>query len=962
MDSSGGTMNVLDGYSPAKVFETRLMEVRQQEKQSLSPERAQMLFDVFDQVLPQLGIFKKVLAMVRDELFEAVYSDQYTSSNETHTSYSTATNVVTDKKQEDQRYIQRIPFFTLVQRVYAERNEEAATLREEIDVLMKRLSDKTQQHEDAMSVISSQKAKIAELKDEITDALQKIEDGEVEMERLQLEIDELQEDTDRERENLEFQRRKLQERVAALEKETEFLTQYKKGYDALQDAFNLKIEEDKYTSRKSKRSVFANKKNHLLTNFESAKKIETQLLEVQNQTIEEFESFMEAHKAELQHKVFRDTNEGSLMESDYDEEEMELERLDTELTTAQDHFQQTITSLNTELDMIRQHKESIEQQMEHIERPRTNGKTPSRARSVAFKEPSIAGGSSLEGGYSYGEEKVSSATGKDSDISGVADNFDNIDLLSSEMDPFVPQESILSKYSVMIYTSTNHKKTWHELKDAKFCTSCGEKTVLCPHKVNGEKIVNLPHNCSHIKLSRPGVRIPVRRGDKSGLKPHPPPKLKLMASTLTESADLPASDPVDKRIRSRYSVLDKDKEEHIFHGDSVTPGLADSTPPSRAEKGHQEQQPQTTAFDHLWDDYKERTSLIRSIPKALDMKRTLSIMSQFYAHKLWTDEHALEGDQIVGVLSGFYDFLAERYILKDVMYLCAHDFITAIIEYSVVNKALQIFANILVGSLDATVFRYLLLISDLIDRVDWKYVEDFKAFATAIYPFLNEDDIDQLHLGFTSFGENKVSKALVCEYLMYVILKYREPRFQDIESKLLQRPGKELGLMSEKEFSEAVDAMSPLVNEKLRHRLFVEAEFQHSEGGKVAIMRLSHIASYILLQQVAPLLRQKIAEKVEDSRVLSGSAPAQNTTTEGVTSQKGAGLEDIMTAAKLRNLAKNIARRAQNHSMRRLEGNLRYDMTGMSDELETEQSTFLRLNSGRDIDGDRIEEEDALDE
>ena len=75
--------------------------------------------------------------------------------------------------------------------------------------------------------------------------------------------------------------------------------------------------------------------NHLLTNFESAKKIETQLLEVQNQTIEEFESFMEAHKAELQQKVFRDTNEGSLMESDYDEEEMELERLDTEVRGAE---------------------------------------------------------------------------------------------------------------------------------------------------------------------------------------------------------------------------------------------------------------------------------------------------------------------------------------------------------------------------------------------------------------------------------------------------------------------------------------------------------------------------------------------------------------------------------------------------------------------------------------------------
>ena len=45
------------------------MEVRQQEKQSLSVERAQMLFEVFDEVLPQLGIFKKVLTMVRDEIF-----------------------------------------------------------------------------------------------------------------------------------------------------------------------------------------------------------------------------------------------------------------------------------------------------------------------------------------------------------------------------------------------------------------------------------------------------------------------------------------------------------------------------------------------------------------------------------------------------------------------------------------------------------------------------------------------------------------------------------------------------------------------------------------------------------------------------------------------------------------------------------------------------------------------------
>ncbi|XP_022086611.1 uncharacterized protein LOC110977099 isoform X2 [Acanthaster planci] len=960
MELDGGKISVLDGYSPAKIFETRLLEVKQHEKQELSAERAQVLFEVFDEVLPQLGIFRNVLKMVRDEIFEAVYSDQYTSSKETRTPYNTATNVITDRKEEDRTFIQRIPYFTLVQRVYAERHEEADNLRDEIEILEKRLADKTQQHEETAAVVASQSTEIAELKDEIVQALQNVEDSEVEIEKLKLDLTELTEDTDRERRNLEFQKRKLQERVATLEKETEFLNQYKNGYDALQDAFNAKIEEDKYTSRKSRRSVLANKKNHLLTNFDAAKKLERQLLEVQNQTIEEFESFLEAHKSELQCKVLRDTAEGALLDREYDEEEMELERLDTQLSTAQDHFQQTITALNTELDMIRQHRDAIQQQMEQqqAEKTRSTGeaaKTPSRARSVAFKEPGDS--SSLEGGgYRYGEEKATSTSGKESALS-VTDNFVNVDLLSSEMDPFVPQESILSKYSVMIYTTTNQRKTWHELKDAKFCTSCGEKTVLCPHKVSGEKVIMLPHNCSHIKLSRPGVRIPMERTHKAGLQPHPPPTLKL-SSTLLESGELPAGDPAGKRIRSRYSVLEKDNEQHIFHGDSVTPGIADSAPPSASQMGKTQhsQDQQMSTFVPLWDDFKGRTSLTRSIPKPLDMKRTLSIIGQFYAHVLWQDEHALEDEPIVGVLNGFYNYMADRYILQDVMYLCAYDFISALTDYSALNKAVQIFAQVLVGNLDATVFRYLLVISDLIDRVDWQYVEDFKAFATAIYPFLNEDDIDQLHLGYTSFSENKVSKALVCEYLMYIILKYREPRFQDIESKLLQRPGKELGLMNEKEFSEAVDAMSPLANEKLRHRLFAEAQAHCSEGAKVAIMRLSHIASYLLLQQVAPLLRQKMAEKVEDSRILTSSNQGQATISEGPSGQKSDETDDIMTAAKLRNLAKNIDRRAQNRSMRRIEGNLRYDMTGMSDELET-QSSFMRMNSaGGDAEGDSLEE------
>ena len=58
-------------------------------------------------------------------------------------------------------------------------------LRDEIEVLKKHLSDKTEEHEQATAVIATQTAEIAELKDEITEALQNIEDRDVQIEKLE---------------------------------------------------------------------------------------------------------------------------------------------------------------------------------------------------------------------------------------------------------------------------------------------------------------------------------------------------------------------------------------------------------------------------------------------------------------------------------------------------------------------------------------------------------------------------------------------------------------------------------------------------------------------------------------------------------------------------------------------------------------------------------------------------------
>ena len=56
-----------------------------------------------------------------------------------------------------------------------------------------------------------------------------------------------------------------------------------------------------------------------------------------------------------------------------------------------------------------------------------------------------------------------------------------------------------------------------------------------------------------------------------------------------------------------------------------------------------------------------------------------------------------------------------------------------------------------------------------------------RCISISFHPLTNstgEDDLENLHMGFMSFCENKVSKIIVWEYMIYVIIKYREPRFQ----------------------------------------------------------------------------------------------------------------------------------------------------------------------------------------
>ena len=54
----------------------------------------------------------------------------------------------------------------------------------------------------------------------------------------------------------------------------------------------------------------------------------------------------------------------------------------------------------------------------------------------------------------------------------------------------------------------------------------------------------------------------------------------------------------------------------------------------------------------------------------------------------------------------------------------------------IVFQLIQLLSHVLAGNMDASCLRYVLMMADFMKDIDWKEVEDFRAFASAVYPFL----------------------------------------------------------------------------------------------------------------------------------------------------------------------------------------------------------------------------------
>lgn len=71
--------------------------------------RTKTCFEIFDELIPQLGVFQHIMKMIRDELCLAVFSKEMTSA------VSKAGGSSVEKKGAPV-YLSRVPYFTIAQK------------------------------------------------------------------------------------------------------------------------------------------------------------------------------------------------------------------------------------------------------------------------------------------------------------------------------------------------------------------------------------------------------------------------------------------------------------------------------------------------------------------------------------------------------------------------------------------------------------------------------------------------------------------------------------------------------------------------------------------------------------------------------------------------------------------------------------------------------------------------------
>ncbi|CAF3955399.1 unnamed protein product [Rotaria magnacalcarata] len=113
MTTTNSTSDVMDQLSPTLALDISMKEIDQTGRED---ERMVLVFNAFDQIIPQLGVFSPITAKLRNEFFDFIYSGQFTVEK---------IHNKTPKKRKRIACIERLAFKVLCHRLIDQHHEQS---------------------------------------------------------------------------------------------------------------------------------------------------------------------------------------------------------------------------------------------------------------------------------------------------------------------------------------------------------------------------------------------------------------------------------------------------------------------------------------------------------------------------------------------------------------------------------------------------------------------------------------------------------------------------------------------------------------------------------------------------------------------------------------------------------------------------------------------------------------------
>ncbi|CAF4801062.1 unnamed protein product [Rotaria socialis] len=463
MTTTNSTSDVMDQLSPTLALDISMKEIDQNGRED---ERMVLVFNAFDQIIPQLGVFSPITAKLRNEFFDFIYSGQFTVEK---------IHNKTPKKRKRIACVERLAFKVLCHRLIDQHHEQSNMFENKIADMETNLAGKNRDLNQAFEKVEQIENAKQKLIDELASLKRTLNEKDNEIQKLKEECDRIRYNSDQEINKTRLQVKEIIENQAATEALIDDLSKYKQGYDEMQEAFTDNSTRAPSAKRRAAQDdndndAYVDVKNQIMLDIQVALRLEDQLSTLLNMTTEEYDQILDdEHTKLLQTQQFPS-------ECHFIWDNIAAEKL---------RYAQTIKEIREEIDITQRHRRSLEEKLEMIV-IKENEELKNRKVTAVFTANEAAQKTGKISNPLHGLEHAFESAGRKTDMIGYA-----------------PQERIISRFSYML-ESSNNGRAWADFELSSFCDSCADKTYLCPHKfAEAQIIARVPDGTKYIRISRP---------------------------------------------------------------------------------------------------------------------------------------------------------------------------------------------------------------------------------------------------------------------------------------------------------------------------------------------------------------------------------------------------------------------------------------------------------------------------